>query len=642
MDNKQQYSYSENLQPQFPLLPPGTFSPNANGAFNDLYTTLVPQNTVERPQNKPLEVPCMFAELPAWDNIKVTEKNDLVEISNKDLSPINYYSNNIEPIIDVQYNRIEGAQWANNFTSNYSSCAQVGKSYTGASKSNYSTSVDKETYKSCAYYNTNAYYMPGKQTDGFLNHYNNFNGHYDQKYLEENNCFSQNSALYGAGLSQTLTNNYNYLPNLDQTTEASNDESDIIVEDSSSECSGDEQQFYNKTKCLVCSTQYTQLGLQFYVLTSKNPLTMSSQMPVKNKISEFIKNNIFSCSDKNYLCNDCLGLVNTIDHLQLKLNNLINDLLNKFNSCSLRNTIKKKKKIQFIKYKCKKCNKFLCVKNYLKKHIKKHKITYYLCESCGLKISSLKKFKTHLKMHRKPALLKAFVCSCKKTFSTKFHLTEHRNFCLGLLPFKCKAPHCNKKFASSTKLKSHTKLKHDKKFVAICSICNIGFVKISNYKSHMISHSTDKKFSCNKCEKSYKTLSNLNFHLKSHKNALPYFCSICNKGFMRKEYHEAHMNNHKGIKNFNCSLCDKKFVSQKNLDAHLKYHEGTTKTNTCNICRKIFTSNFEEHLRVHLNLKEFECTECDMKFNTKNTLSKHRKRKHKQNVNNVINKVSET
>jgi uncharacterized Zn-finger protein len=203
---------------------------------------------------------------------------------------------------------------------------------------------------------------------------------------------------------------------------------------------------------------------------------------------------------------------------------------------------------------------------------------------------------------------------------------EHENYCLGLLPHNCKF--CDKKFPSTTKLKNHVKLKHDKKFVAICSICNIGFVKLSDYKSHKISHSTDKKYACAKCDKSYKTLSNLNFHMKVHNSKLPFICPVCDRGFMRKEYLEAHVNNHNGVKNFACSVCHKKFVSQKNLDSHLKYHDGTAKTKTCNVCGKVMTTGFEEHLRIHNDLREFECDQCDNRFNTKGTLAKHKKRKH--------------
>lgn len=410
-----------------------------------------------------------------------------------------------------------------------------------------------------------------------------------------------------------------------QQVEGSNEESDIVVEDSSSEASESPQQVLNQNKkCLICNNQYS-LGVQFYVLTAEKPLTMSSQVPVKKKISEFVGKHIFSLED--YLCNDCLGLVNSIDHLQFKVDNLVKSLVGRVKVCA-KNSVNPARKYA-TKFRCKKCSKVLCMKTVMHNHLKKHKMREFLCELCGKKLPSFKKLTSHLKKHNLKTVIPGFKCqNCGKLFRTKFHLTEHQNYCLGLLPYQCKNPHCNKKFASSTKLKNHTKLKHEKKFVAICSICNIGFVKLSEYKSHKVTHSTDKKFACTKCDKSYKTISNLNFHLKSHEKNLPYVCSICRKGFMRKEYHEAHMNNHKGLKNFSCSVCERKFVSQKNLDAHAKYHEGTAKSNTCNICKKVVSSCFEEHLRVHLNLKEFECDSCDMKFNTKNSLSKHKKNKH--------------
>lgn len=403
-----------------------------------------------------------------------------------------------------------------------------------------------------------------------------------------------------------------------------------MVEESSSEGSEpDLQQVENKSKkCLICNNQYS-LGVQFYILTAEKPLTMSTQVPVKKKISEFVGKHIFSLQD--YLCNDCLGLINSIDHLQFKVDNLVKSLVGRVNTQNPTIPTFRKK---HPKFRCKKCFKVLCIKAIMHKHVQRHKVRVFLCELCGKKLPTIKKLNIHLKQHNlqtNKTLIPAFKCqnsSCGKLFRTKFHQKEHQNYCLGLLPFKCKNPHCNKKFASSTKLKNHTKLKHDKKFVAICSICNIGFVKLSEYKSHKVTHSTDKKFACTKCDKSYKTLSNLNFHLKSHEKALPYVCHVCRKGFMRKEYHEAHMNHHKGLKNFSCTVCERKFVSQKNLDAHAKYHEGTVKSHTCNTCKKVVTSCFEEHLRVHLNLKEFECDSCDMKFNTKNSLSKHKKKKH--------------
>ncbi|KAF7267736.1 hypothetical protein GWI33_019064 [Rhynchophorus ferrugineus] len=640
----------------------GTLSPT--GAFSDIYASLPPQN-VQRNSNKHQEQPYVFPDLSNWENLKIPEKIDFLDITNKDLSPGSYCSN-IDSILPLEnnfnssYNTRYESQWYNTNNINYGqklndfpACAQVNKYTNDPGKPEsfcnvQKNSMDIDMYKSCAYYNTdtsfntsdvhkNKYIIP-------QNNYINYNSYYS---TTENNFYMSNSqipcvstlphtSLDSLGINGGKASyNMNYS---DQQTEASNEESDIVVEDSSSDCSEDQNKSlsYENKRCLICNTIYTPLGLQFYLLTSENPLTMSSQTPVIKKVLNLVEKTI--PPTKHFLCHICLGLVNAIDHLQLKLDSLYKDLRDKFKKSCLDNNVqyrnlKPSNHGKYSRYKCKICKKIISLKTIFDAHLRNHKTKGYLCEKCGKIIGSYKRLRVHLKLHRncRVYMIHSYKCSneqCKKVFRTKSNLKEHENFCLGLLPFKCKNNYCDKKFASATKLKNHMKLKHDKKFIAICSICNIGFVKASDYKSHMVTHSTDKKFSCIKCGKCYKTVSNLNFHLKSHNKSMPFNCSVCKKGFMRKEYLEAHVNNHNGVKNFGCTVCGKKFVSQKNLDAHLKYHDGSVKSNTCNICGKTIISGFEEHLRVHMNFKEFECDLCDMRFNTKNTLAKHKKRKH--------------
>ncbi|KAJ8919752.1 hypothetical protein NQ315_006281 [Exocentrus adspersus] len=431
--------------------------------------------------------------------------------------------------------------------------------------------------------------------------------------------------------------------NSDQQTECSNEESDIVVEESEDDVTDNSEDHakglspVDTNKCLICNVTYNLQGAQFYFLTTDTPLTMSSQLPVMETVKGIVGE---VSSATNYLCGDCLALVNNVDRLQSQLDRLKASLTAKFKSTCRENkvwyrkkTFCKRKRIcldKLPKYKCKLCKKVLCLKNYCLYHVKLHQKQGNLCDVCGNVYRDKKKFLYHCKRHIKRKSNKkidSFSCAnCDKAFRTKSNKTEHENYCLGVLPFECK--HCSKRFPSSTKLKNHIKHKHDKKFAVICSICNIGFVKVSDYKSHMVSHSADKKYQCPKCDKTYKTLSNLNFHMKIHNSRLPFNCHVCSKGFMRKEYLEAHINNHNGVKNFNCGQCDKKFVSQKNLDAHSKYHEGTVKRNTCNVCGKTMTTGFEEHLRIHNNLREFECKRCLIRFNTKGALSKHLKKKH--------------
>ncbi|EEZ99663.1 zinc finger protein 320 [Tribolium castaneum] len=541
---------------------------------------------------------CMYPELPTWDTriyedtLKIPDKIEMIEITSKDLSPAASYCSNLDLLVPDFYKTLgKDLNYFNNQKIDYPACAQSNQG--GNTQTVKYCSIQNVEYHNYDYYN-----------------------YYDGKVLDQNQYFD----LPGDSFQP-----------LDQQTE-SNDESDIIVEESDEDCTdyGGTKVPSGDNKCIICNVSYTPLGTQFYFLTLKSPLTMSSQKPVFTKIVSIVGR---ISNEINYLCSECLGLINTIDHLQFKLNGFNTELKMKFQrTCQDNNVPQRPNKKRFRdnkdrRMKCKLCKKIVSLRQICQKHALKHK-SRFLCEFCGKTSPTLRHFKHHHQHHAiKTPKIAAFVCrNCPKSFRTRSNLTEHENYCLGVLPHKCQS--CDKKFPSNTKLKNHVKLKHDKKFIAICSICNIGFVKLSDYKAHKISHSTDKKFQCAKCDKSYKTLSNLNFHMKVHSGKLPFICSICDKGFMRKEYLEAHVNNHKGVKNFGCHVCDKKFVSQKNLDSHLKYHDGSAKTRTCNICGKVMTTGFEEHLRIHNNLREFECDQCDCRFNTKGTLAKHKKRKH--------------
>lgn len=577
---------------------------------------------------------CQESQEPNWDlrsifepeKLKGCDKLDIIEITNKDLSPISYCSdllpdvlkNNKEPTF---YNKYDN-QWFNNYNQKlyeYPSCAQVNKNC--LQSNNQYCMIQKGTtfYESTDTYNN----KNAQETTGI-------NDLASCTYYDKNQDFSQFQELFFTPQTSLPFEQLNIDPNNDDT----NEESDIIVEESEDDVTDySEDHDHQTNKCVICNISYTPLGTQFYFLTSDTPLTMTTQKPVYDKIVSVVGK---ITTKTNYLCSECLGLINTIDHLGFKLENFEQEFVTKFNKTCQENNIELNIKETNVKkrIKYKKRKRMLCFYKYCVHHSKKHKMREkFLCELCGLSFKKYILFHYHKKKHLAKRTVRnkiySYNCSqCKRQFRTKTNLKEHENYCLGTLPFKCSVQSCDKKFTSSSKLKNHVKLKHEKKFIAICSICNIGFVKLSDYKSHKISHSTDKKYSCSKCDKTYKTLSNLNFHMKVHNDKLPFICDICNKGFLRKEYLEAHINNHNGIKNFYCSQCPKKFASQKNLDAHSKYHDGSIKKSTCSICGKSMTTGFEDHMRIHNNLREFECPKCDMKFNTKGTLSKHIKIKH--------------
>ncbi|GJQ67212.1 hypothetical protein Trydic_g12739, partial [Trypoxylus dichotomus] len=508
---------------------------------------------------------------------RVLRQVDNIEISSKDLSPASFCSNFdlLLPDLyknatkDIYHSKVQDQQLI--YNTNYSQridyppCAQMNCEIDGLNK--YDAVSRENGGYDCS------------QPQYYKNGYNMYNQcqDFNATCINSEEYFSQNQFFGSENMPFTQ------MANIDQQTEGSNEESDIVVEDSEEET--DYNELYN-SRCIICNCFYVSNGIQFYSLTEMAPLSMSSQKPLSIKIRELLGP---IDTKQSYLCGQCLGLVNTIDHLQFKLDNF---------------------------------RKTYSLKGVCSLHIRKHKLmNRFLCDVCGKRFTRKSLFEKHLKLHldlgvrirENSSKIDGFHCKvCGIIFRTGTKLKEHQNYCSGRLPYKCKHSSCNKNFATSTKLKYHVKLKHDKKFTSICSICNIGFIKTSDYKSHMVSHSTEKKYQCPQCHKCYKTMSNLNFHAKFHSDRLPFNCEICEKGFMRKEYLESHVNTHKGVKKFSCYICDGKFVSQKNLDSHMKCHDESIRKRSCNLCGKL-TANLQDHLRSHNNLKEFNCNGCDMK-----------------------------
>lgn len=436
-------------------------------------------------------------------------------------------------------------------------------------------------------------------------------------------------------------------------------ESDIVVEESDEEVSDDSEELEEEKDeiihCLVCNVPTQD---EFYILTNNTPLTSYSRSSITEKLFQILgtQNN-----HSNHLCTACLNIINALDNLEMQLNNVKQDLIDKYKSTTealkicvnqektsvvteIKSTTKcRQRKLRYKNktniicgvhsFKCRVCEKIFSLKKFYKYHMSKHKIkNKYLCDQCGCNFIKLSSLKKHLSKHLSTCKIEQntgtkFICHiCGKVFKTKTNLTDHVNVCSGNYPFSC--IDCDKRFPSRTKLKQHVELKHEKKYIKECEKCGKGFVKLSDYKTHLLTHSTDKNFQCLKCKKTYKTLSNLNQHLKSHSDSFPYNCEVCNKGFLRKENLDSHVNIHNGVKPFVCPICEKRFASQKNLDAHLKVHQGTTKKKTCTVCGKKITHGLEDHIRTHSAVKEVQCDICAMKFLTKGALAKHKKRKH--------------
>jgi uncharacterized Zn-finger protein len=71
--------------------------------------------------------------------------------------------------------------------------------------------------------------------------------------------------------------------------------------------------------------------------------------------------------------------------------------------------------------------------------------------------------------------------------------------------------------------------------------------------------------------------------------------------------------------------CSREYRSKYTLEKHIKrFHLGLDKPK-CEICGREFSSteSFQQHKNIHLNIKPFQCGQCDRGFRNKCMLVRH-------------------
>ena len=69
--------------------------------------------------------------------------------------------------------------------------------------------------------------------------------------------------------------------------------------------------------------------------------------------------------------------------------------------------------------------------------------------------------------------------------------------------------------------------------------------------------------------------------------------------------------------------CKSSFNSPSSLDEHKRIHENNLRS--CSFCpfRYVKPFNYTHHLKLHFNVRDFECDQCDSKFPTQGELNIH-------------------
>ena len=144
-----------------------------------------------------------------------------------------------------------------------------------------------------------------------------------------------------------------------------------------------------------------------------------------------------------------------------------------------------------------------------------------------------------------------FMSQCIKTGSfISFNFTK----------IKCKIEvnEESNKYSTFVKRNQNIGVTVDKPFV--CVMCDKGFTKKCNLKTHRRIHTGEKPYKCNKCHTGFAWKSNLKQHQRVHTDEKPYECGICHKRFKRLSGLILHKATHTGDYPHKCDICGKEFI----------------------------------------------------------------------------------
>lgn len=154
---------------------------------------------------------------------------------------------------------------------------------------------------------------------------------------------------------------------------------------------------------------------------------------------------------------------------------------------------------------------------------------------------------------------------------------------------------------------------------------------------------------CSYCSKRFETRKLLRKHRQSHAMAIQtkdtcvpgesnrWRCNVCGKDFAKRSlmrqhrremkhgriYRMAHKDFNDEADEYTCEICTKTFDEKQKIRSHMRIH---SRKHLCNVCGLWISStyNFNAHYRtVHMGEELFPCTQCDLRFRSKQTLKSH-------------------
>ena len=171
---------------------------------------------------------------------------------------------------------------------------------------------------------------------------------------------------------------------------------------------------------------------------------------------------------------------------------------------------------------------------------------------------------------------------CKSWFYTPEELTRHMKR-HGERNYKCTWPNCNWTFVLSGELKSHM-YTHTGEKKYLCDTCGFGAPTRARLRRHVKSHEKSRDFKCDYCPYKANCKVHLKRHMRIHSNSRPFACPYCDYTCNTHENMRKHIlktQKHKGKKLYPCKLCNEFGCdSSKEFKAHLMtVHENWLREN---------------------------------------------------------------
>lgn len=177
---------------------------------------------------------------------------------------------------------------------------------------------------------------------------------------------------------------------------------------------------------------------------------------------------------------------------------------------------------------------------------------------------------------------------------------------------------------------------HESHKIFICE-CGTKFSRKSHLENHELSvHSDARSFICEFCNKGFKTKPALTKHLKLHTHPRSEICHICGQTFNDKSVLGTHIKlKHFPTRDYQCSECGLRFPLKSTLLKHIGRIHNTDRRRTfsCSTCNMTYfdKSTLNRHMSVKHSIHpvKISCEHCSSTFSTKGNLYKHLRTSHK-------------